>query len=521
LKQLYKIIFLTLITYSFGLSYNISTFAQSAFDDPGARSSGAQSGDLAPVSKDIDTGSITLGSSSQTVLLFRNDGTKPIQTKDISLYPSSNVSATIGENECAASPLPPNAVCAISMSVKGLQPGNFRIEMLLRHDGRAKLITSAVKGMVERSLDTTYDVINDLETIPSELKFGALKESRPLTRSIVLRNITSKPVKIASVFIESNEQAGYTLRTDCETLLSGEACIATVTWAPKQKGPSTGVLVVEHDGPTGIVSVVLDGEYNPNAPSQVGVFPDAVPGKGLLTASQIEVDFGDEIESTSAITVSLVNVGDDPVILGDISLANDDGGLKISEFGCKNGTLLKPVEACPLTIKWDPVRTGNVLDNVQIRHDGARGILVLPIRGSATKTVNKDSQSIVYNSNDPLSNVQPISANDLKTEKSVNKKSSTNVVSNQTGSLEGYRITSLGLSSAIVSGPGGSRVIFNDQETVIGAVLWRVNIQNSAVEFINNNQTILLLFDKSLSFGSQSSDQQATNQNTSNDDTVN
>lgn len=515
MKLLYKILFLGLITFSSGIGLNNAAFntawAQSAFDDPGVRGAGKTNGDLVPVSKDLDAGSITLGSSSQTVILFRNDGNKSIETDQISLYPSSNVSASIGENECADTPLPPGAVCAISMSVKGLQPGNFRIEMLMRHNGRAKLITAAVKGLVERSLDTTYDVINDLETIPSELKFGSLKESRPLTRSIVLRNVTSKEVKIENVFIESNEQAGYALRSDCESLLSGEACIATVTWAPKQKGPSTGVLVVEHDGPTGVVSVILDGEYTPNAPSQVGIFPDAIPGKGLLTASQTQIDFGDEIESTSAITVSLVNVGDEPITLNDITLANDDSGLDVSDVGCKQGLSLEPVEACPLTIKWDPVRTGSILDDVQIRHDGARGILVIPIRGEATETVNKDSQAIVSS----LGSVPPLSVSDLKEADAPKVVAPTpaQTVANQTGSLEGYRITSLGANRAVVSGPGGSRVIFDGQETVIGAVLWRVDVQNSAVEFRNNAQRVLLLFDKSLSLNSQISDQQASNSN--------
>ncbi len=510
-------IFITVTVLISGLSYEV--YAQSAFEDPNARGATGQGGDLVAVSQDLDAGSITLGSSSQAVLLFRNDGNKPIAIQDISLYPSSNVSANIGENECSASPLPPNAVCAISMSVKGLQAGNFRIQMILRHDGRSKLITAVVKGGVERSADTTYDVINDLETIPSDIKFGTLNESRPLTRSVVLRNVTSKPVKIEEIFIESNEQAGYSLRSDCEQLLSGEACIATVSWAPRQKGPSTGVLVVEHDGPTGIVSVVLDGEYTPNQSAEVGIFPDAIPGKGLLTSSQTEVDFGNEIESRSAITVSLVNVGDEVVTLKDIKLANDDSGLAISDVGCREGLKLNPVEACPLTIKWDPVRTGSVVDDVKIVHDGARGILVLPIRGAATQTVNKDNQAIILSGDNPFSGVPPISINDLGVEsgdkKSSASRSSSVASSSQSGSLEGYRITSLGKNRAIVSGPGGSRVVFDGQEAVVGATLWRVNIRDSAVEFKNNNQNILLLFDKSLSNSSTVSSNAVQNPNSS------
>ena len=314
----------------------------------------------------------------------------------ISLYPSSNVSANVGENECEAGAISPDAVCAIALSVKGLQPGKFRIEMLMRHDGRSKLITSTITGEVERSEDTTRDVISDLETIPSELKFGNLKNSRPLTRSIILRNVTSKAIKVSDVVIESNEQAGYSFKSDCDSLLSGEACIVTVTWAPQQRGPSTGVLVIGHDGPTGVVSVILDGEYAPEKASQVDIFPEAVPGKGLLTASQTDIDFGKGVEANAAITVSLVNVGDTPLKLGEISLSNKDNGVKVAGTGCKPGLELDPVEACPLTLIWEPVRVGAVVDDIQIRHDGARGILVLPVRGEADRAVNKDSQAIVF-----------------------------------------------------------------------------------------------------------------------------
>lgn len=484
------------------LSVINSAMAQSAFDDPGSRSQGSKSGDLVTVEKKIEAGAVALGSSSQVVVLFRNDGSKPITSGTISLYPSSNVSAKVGENECSQQPLPPDAVCAIALSVKGLQPGQFRIEMLMRHDGRTKLITSTVSGTVERSDDATADIISDLDTIPSELKFGTLKESRPLTRSLILRNVTSKEINISDITIESNEQSGYELKSNCEKLLSGEACVSTVTWAPQQRGPATGALVVKHDGPTGVVSVILDGSYEPAQASEVGIFPEAVPGKGLLTASQKEIDFGNNIEASSSITVSLVNVGDAPLTLDRLRLSNEDSGIKISSTGCRPGAVLQPVEACPLTLNWEPVREGSVLDDVQILHDGARGILVLPVRGQASKAVNRDSKSIVFggDSGDLLRAIPPISAssvgaNDVPVQPQKSSRSSVNV----SGALEGYKITSLAKNRAIVSGPGGSRVVFNGQETVIGGVLWQVGIRQSAVEFRNGEQKILILFDRSLS----------------------
>ncbi len=488
---------------------------QSAFDDPGARNPAGQSGDLVTVESKIDAGAVALGSASQVVILMRNDGTKPITSGAISLYPSSNVSANVGENECISAPLPSGAVCAIALSVKGLQPGKFRVELLMRHDGRAKLLTSTVSGVVERSDDATADIISDLDTIPADLDFGTLKDSRPLTQSVIMRNVTSKEIKVESIRIDSNDQAGYSFESDCEELLSGEACIATVTWAPQQRGPATGVLIVNHDGPTGVVSVILDGEYEPTAAQEVSIFPEAVPGKGLLTASQSAVDFGSGIASSSSITASLVNVGDVPLSIMDISLSSTDNGITIDTKGCKAGLVLNPVEACPLTLTWEPVREGAILDDVQIRHNGARGILVLPITGKADQVVNKDNKTIVFNNGqNEFSSVPPISASEVEATPAVTSTPATNNNQSSSGqassggrgaSIDGFRVTSLAKDRAIVSGPGGSRVVFHNQETVIGGSLWRVAVRPNAVEFIGNNQRALLLFDHSLSLVTEQS----------------
>ncbi len=491
-------------------------YSQSAFDDPGARNVKGETGNFVSVDKKTDAGIITLGASSQVVILFKNNGGKPVTTGSISLYPSSNVSASVAKNECAQEPVETGAVCAIAMSVKGLQPGKFRIEMLMRHDGRAKLITSTISGGVESSDDKSRELISDIESIPEKIDFGTLSESRPLVRSVILRNVTSKVIDISSIEIEANAQAGFLLNTDCDQLETGEACIGTVTWTPQQRGPATGVLVVRHSGPTGVNSIVLDGDYSPGSASEASLFPDAVPGKGLLTASQSDVDFGSSIETSSAITVSLVNVGDAPLSLRDIKMSNEDNGIRVAAGGCAAGIILDPVEACPLTLVWDPVREGSIIDDIQITHNGARGILVLPLRGSATKVVNKDSKAIMLS--DPITtadlfrSVPPVSASSVgaydappprattqRTTKAPKPVKKVKRVVDVRGVLDGFRITSLASRRAIVAGPGGSRVVFDGEEAVIGGVLWDVGVRRSGVEFSHANQKVLLLFDKSLS----------------------
>jgi len=501
-------------------------YAQSAFDDPATRSADpSKAGDLVSVEKKIDAGAVALGASSQIVVLLQNESVKPIQTGKISLYPSSNVSASISSDECEKQALLPNVICAVALNVQGLQPGTFSVQMLIQHDGISKLTRASVSGVVDNAADNTREVSRDLEVVPGDLDFGSLKDSRPLTRSVIFRNVTSKVITIESIDIEANDQSGYSYKSDCVELQSGAACVTTVNWAPQQNGPSTGVLTVKHDGPTGIVTVLLDGTYSPTEASQVGIFPEAVPGKGLLTASNTEIDFGTDIETASSITTSLVNIGDTELTLGEIRLANENTGVSILRTGCLPGLVLDPVEACPLTLKWEPVRQGSILDDVQILHDGARGILVLPVRGEASGFVNKDSQTFDLSDGGFLSTVPKLEVSDVspKVETSYDDNSvSERPVSKQrrssvdvSGSLEGYKITSMARNRAVITGPGGSRVIFNKQETVIGGVLWQVEILSSAIEFVTGDQKMVLLFDQSLTGQGGSLSTSASNESSS------
>lgn len=558
--------------------------AQSAFEDPGAAtptSGGKPGADFVAVVDKVDGGAIALGSSSQVVMLFRNDAIKPVVAGDISLYPSSNVSASVSQNQCSLTPLDTGTVCAVALNIKGLQAGRYRIEMLVKHDGRSRLLTATITGDVEAGADTTNQVISDLEANPTELDFGDLDESQTMVRSVVLRNITSKPVQINDVRIEANDQSGFNLQTNCGLLETGQACLATVSWAPQKKGAATGILIIEHDGPTAVASIPLDGKYDPAVASAAEVFPEAVPGKGLLISSNEEIDFGSSISTSSSITTSLVNVGDVPLTLKGLRLSNNENGVDIGRGGCRPGTVLDPVEACALTLTWSPVREGSIIDDIQIIHDGARGILVLPVRGSASKAVNKDSKAIVLNDGGLyLGGIPSLLTTDLlddneksgsasssegtsassnagddstassggsgvpsstggasdtgspsvssSTGGSRSSSASTAAATNQStgprqatkasdvqGILDGFAITSLAPNRAIITGPGGSRVVYNGEETIIAGVLWDIAVKNSAVEFGNGNQKVLMLFDKSLSSVNRNSGQSGSSSSSS------
>lgn len=485
------------LVFCFCLCLAVSVAAQAqpaGFSDPGARGAGGGEGDLVPVQKDVDGGDITVGATAQVVILFRNDSGRPVQTGAIQLYPSSTVSASVALNQCAAEDLPAGATCAVALSVKGLQVGSWRIEMLMRHSGRARLVTATLKGQISAGEGSNEKFTSDIEAIPNVLEFGNPKTSQPLVRPVVLRNITSEPITINAIYIESSEQAGYSLRSDCESLNPGQACVVIVTWSPVLKGDSSGALIIEHSGPTTLASVDMTGQYSPDSTETAEAFPEAVPGKGLLVSSMDEVAFGNGVKSISAITVSLVNVGDAPLTIKDIGLAStDNAGVSISKSGCRPDMILNPIEACPLTLSWSPVREGALLDDVQIWHDGARGILVLPVRGSADKAVSQDSKPVRLASGGTVS--ATLGASEATRGLSFVRDDSIDPA----GVLDGFIVTSHSPKRAIISGPGGSRIVFNGEEVVLGGVLWKVNIRASGVEFRTGDEKVLLLFDRSLS----------------------
>lgn len=499
-------------------------FAQgpSAFSDPGARQAGAGGSGgadgLVAVEAAVDGGTIPIGATAQVVVRFKNEGSQPVETGLIRLYPSSTVSAVTSLNQCKEEPLASGAECAIALSVKGLQAGAWRLEMLMSHSGRTRLVTATVSGTVETSGEGAETVTSDVQATPDEVDFGSLTASQTLVEPIILRNITSIPIKISEIYVDASESAGFDLKADCKKLEPGQACIATVSWSPKLRGPSSGVMVVKHDGPSALTSVNLKGEYTPDTVNQAEVFPEAIPGRGLLVSSQTEVDFGTDVATASTITVSLVNVGDSPLKIADIAVAGADNGLSFKTGGCSAGLVLEPIEACPLTVTWSPTRSGTLLDDIQVVHDGARGILVLPIRGASINPVSQDQGLVMMaNTTEIIGGSDPLNPSpDVNIDSPQNDNSSADPVAENLGArqeqaaampqisnpmtvLDGLKITSFSPTRAIIAGPGGSRILFDDEEIVLGGVPWLANIQRNGIEFSHKGQTVLLLFDRSLS----------------------
>jgi hypothetical protein len=454
-----------------------------AFKDPAPGGSGVAAGpDLKATMPTITGGQVSVGATAYVVAVFKNPGTSPVNITGINLYPSSTVTADVSLNKCAEAPLPPEAECAVTVAVTGMQIGSWRVELLLDHDGRTRLATAAMTGTVESAGKVEDEVIKaDIEAVPAELDFGAANGSLPLVRSILLRNRTQQPVNLKSITLDAPAQTGFSFRQDCpETLQPSETCGVLVTWSPLTKGVSQGVLDVLHTAKSALTQVQVLGTFEPASSENAAMYPASVPEKGLLIADKDKIDFGDGINGASAITISLVNAGTEDVTLRSIKLSGSDSGVSIARSGCRAGTVLPPLEACALTINWLPSREGEVIDDLQIHHTGARGVLLLPVRGKADAAISRESLAVRQagaEGEDGLGHAEVVSVTPV---------------------LDGYVVTTLSPTKAIINGPVGRIVVRDGEDTVISGVKWTVTIVPTGVILTSAADEILLVFDKSL-----------------------
>ena len=492
------LLFAVLLT-SFSLLRPGEAFAQfNAFKDPSAGSTaGAVSGpDLKAVNDKIEGGKVTVGATAYVVAMFKNSGTSPVKVSGINLYPSSTVSAQVNLNKCADAPLPPDAQCAVTVAVTGLQIGSWRVEILLDHDGRTRLATAAMTGSVEGSgTQESEQVRSDIEAVPQELDFGSATGGIPMVKSILLRNRTSDKVNMTGIQIDTPTQSGFAYKTECpQQLAPSESCVIAVTWTPVTKGVSQAVLTVTHSAKSGLTKVDIKGSFDPTAATSAPIYPAAGSDTGVLVSDKDKVDFGTGIKSVSAITVSLVNLGSADLTLKSVGLAGSDNGLSVARSGCRAGTVLKPVEACALTVNWVPSREGAVIDDLQIMHTGARGVLILPIRGTADAAASRESLAV----RQPSLDMQGGSDISAKTGKNGGHDGIRSEPPALTPVLDGYAVTAHSPSKAVINGPIGSLVVRDGEDVVISGVKWTVTIVSTGVILSSDDDEILLVFDKSL-----------------------
>jgi hypothetical protein len=98
-----------------------------------------------------------------------------------------------------------------------------------------------------------------------------------------------------------------------------------------------------------------------------------------------QIAFGDVAIGDSRAVRSAVMVNDSPELIkiASIDVIAAENGLERLDQGCKVDLELKPGDGCPVTLVWQPIRSGQISTDVIIRHSGKLGFVVIPVRGIA------------------------------------------------------------------------------------------------------------------------------------------
>ena len=389
-----------------------------------------------------------------------------------------------------------NIIVTWQPTSKGLAQGL----LVVQHSGKSGMSRTEVKGIYQPPAESSSkDVDGRVQAMPESLDFGNSLGGISAVRSIILTNNSETPVDIKGTILDVPEQSGFSYKSECpQTLQPGGACNIFVNWLPTSKGVAQGVLVVQHTGKSGMTQIDIKGSLQPEAGKTAAIYPEVVPDRGLLVSDKEKIEFGDNIKQESAITMTLVNSGSSALTLKGIKLSGVENDLDLSDTGCVPETVLKPGEACPLTISWFPSHAGTILDSLQITHTGARGVLVIPVSGSADKSMGNDSAGNGGTSADKNNAItgeagtgSSASGSSAPIIKSIASKSMSQIFS-------GYTVSSHSTSRAVVNGPDGGLVVRDGEDIFIEGIKCTVAIVPTGVILSTKDDKAILHFDGSL-----------------------
>ncbi len=479
-------------------------------------------GSLEIAPEDLDFGTSVGGLTMVRPVVITNNSKSGIELWDVNISASEKAGFAY-ESQCF-NYLASKESCVVMVSwspeVRGLAQG----ALTTHHSGSTGVVSIEIKGQYE-PVDSDLEEGN-ITLFPEELDFGTSAGGVTMVRPITITNKTADAIDIKDIYITASDKVGFSYKSKCpEKLEVGGSCVVMVNWKPSVKGAAQGVLAVHHSGKSKVTTAEIKALLEPQTAENASIYPDTSINKGLLVADRSEIDFGSGIIEESSVVVSLVNSGVSSLSIRKISLAGFGDGIYLSEIGCKVDTELAPGAACPLILNWIPDRIGGIIDSLQIVHDGARGVLVIPVKGTATKvafgaksillkaraagkkiseyyeeyvheTLGDDSDSFLddVRNEDGSLNIDKLKKEIAKLEGTKEEKRD-----EEDKLLANFKITSHSSSRAVLRGSKHSIIVRDGGETVLNGEKWRVAIIPTGVVLINKKkEEVELIFDNTL-----------------------
>ncbi len=308
----------------------------------------------------LDFGEEDLGKrSAAREVTLANDGASPLTIVSVAIDgPNAKDFRLTDATTCSAdSPVESGDSCVVAVSFK---PGG-------RGERAARVVIRLADGPGPQSLELKGSGIGEpavvLET--TRLDFGSVGLGQgKRTRQLTLTNAGNAPLELSTLAIDGRNADDFRLakKTGCSTaekVKAGGTCTIAVTFAPREPGKRSAVLVIEHDGAGGPLQVALAGEGT---------------GKAEVVLDPGSVDFGEVGvggESDPA-AITLRNAGTVAFTVADVALTGDAADDYRLGGDCATGDRVEPGARCTIEVVFAPAGGGERTAAIEVTSGAGR-----------------------------------------------------------------------------------------------------------------------------------------------------
>ena len=200
-------------------------------------------------------------SSTHTVQVF-NVGGAPLNVLTVELGGANSGDFAIADDNCSGVTLGPGGSCDVEVEFSPTA-GGVRVGTLTVYstDPDEPAVTVVLTGPAA-----------DAELlVPSPFSFGLVDLGGSVTRDLPVVNLGSTPLTILAITLTAGDTGDFSIDgEDCTpTLLPGDVCTVTITFAPLVAGARTATLAIVSDGPVGLATATLIGQGAPSGPPDI------------------------------------------------------------------------------------------------------------------------------------------------------------------------------------------------------------------------------------------------------------
>jgi hypothetical protein len=210
----------------------------------------------------VTPSSINFGTDYLHALKDRNVTVKNTGTSSVTI---NSVSVTLGSgtnrgdftalNLCPRT-LPAGRSCAINVAFFAGNIGNLSATVYVNDNAAGS----------PQSVGLSATVINPIASFsPAEISYGTVKVGTSVTKNVVLKNVGTTVLTVASIAITGADQGDYSQTNSCPSSLNpGASCPISVTFDPTTTGTRTAGLTVTDNEFGGKQTVPLEGRGSEN-----------------------------------------------------------------------------------------------------------------------------------------------------------------------------------------------------------------------------------------------------------------